>query len=153
MSAAAIAQSPDGAELYAPPAGDATTLQITINPESRVSVARIGELPVPTRCGTPLAILVSIVNRGFFTESLDATWAGSPVEGGTISWAPLPMSGAPRETRVLRVSWSQPGPVDVTIAFKARGDRPDLGGRDRVHLLLSCRDTSSANLWRRSHER
>jgi len=129
-----------GVELDSLPGGDAATLQITINPEARVSVTRIGELPGPALCGTPLAIPVSIVNRGFFTGSLEATWAGSPVEGGTLWWALRPMSGAPRETRVLHVGWSQSGPVDVTISFKARGDRADLDGRDRVHLLLSCRD-------------
>lgn len=153
MSRAVLAQSSNGVERHSPPGGGAATLQITINPESRVSVTRIGELPQPAPCGTPVAIPVSIVNRGFFTGSLEASWAGSPVEGGTLSWAPRPMSGAPRETRVLHVSWSQSGPVDVTIAFKARGDRPDLGGRDRVHLLLSCRKDASANLPGISHER
>jgi hypothetical protein len=140
VSVAVAGQSSHDVELHAPGVGDAATLQVTINPEARVSVKRIGALPAPAPCGTPLAIPVSIVNHGFFTGSLEATWTGSPVEGGTLSWAPLPMSGAPREMRVLHVTWAQPGQVDVTIAFKARGDRPDLDGRDRVHLLLTCRD-------------
>jgi hypothetical protein len=138
VSAAVAAQSPHETGSHAPAASGAATLQITINPESRVSVTRTGELPAPATCGTPLVIPVAIVNHGFFTGTLEVTWAGSPVEGAALSWDPLPVSGAPQETRMLHVTWAQPGPVDVTIAFKARGDRPDLDGRDRVHLLLTC---------------
>jgi hypothetical protein len=28
--------------------------------------------------------------------------------------------------------------TDLTIAFKAHNEVPDLGGRDRVHFLMRC---------------
>ena len=49
-----------------------------------------------------------------------------------------PLKGLPAEERTLRITARDPGTVDLTIAFRARNEIPDLGGRDRIHFLVRC---------------
>jgi hypothetical protein len=113
-------------------------IKITINPEARVSVALAGELPPPARCGIATDLPVKIVNQGFVTAQLEAELVGNAPAGVTLDFHPAPLKGLPEELRALRIVLSQPGPMDLTIAFKAHNEIPDLGGRDRVHFLMSC---------------
>jgi hypothetical protein len=113
-------------------------ITITINPEARVSVAMAGALPPPVRCGTPAELAVKIVKQGFVTSRLEAAFAGEPPAGATLDFRPAPLTGAAQELRVLHITLGKPGTTDLTIAFKARNEAPDLGGRDRVHFLMRC---------------
>jgi len=137
VGAAASAQDHHhhGADMAAP--GD-PPITITINPEARVSVALAGALPPPTRCGTPAELTVKIVNQGFVTSRLEASFVGDPPAGATLEFHPEPLKGAPQELRRLHITLTRPGTTDLTIAFKARNEAPDLGGRDRVHFLMWC---------------
>ena len=116
-------------------------LEITINPEVRVSVARSGELPPPVSCGEALDVPVRVVNRGFLTAPLEATLVDSVPEGANVRFSPEPLTGIREEHRTLRITLTKPGLVDITVAFRAKRDISDLGGRDRVHLLVECRLT------------
>jgi cell division septation protein DedD len=113
-------------------------IKITINPEARVSVALAGQLPPPAPCGIATDLPVKIVNQGFVTAQLEAELVGNAPAGVTLDFHPTPLKGLPEEMRALRIVLAQPGPVDLTIAFKAHNEIADLGGRDRVHFLMSC---------------
>lgn len=113
-------------------------IKITINPEARVSVALAGELPPPAPCGIATDLPVKIVNQGFVTAQLEAELVGNAPAGVTLDFHPAPLKGVPEELRALRIVLTQPGPTDLTIAFKAHNEIADLGGRDRVHFLMSC---------------
>jgi hypothetical protein len=113
-------------------------IQITINSEARVSVTLAGALPPAAPCGTTTNLSVKIVNRGFVTARLEADLVGDAPAGVTLDFHPTPLKGLPEEERVLRITLAKPGPTDVTIAFRAHNEAPDLGGRNRVHFLMDC---------------
>jgi hypothetical protein len=120
-------------------AADGPPIRITINPEARVSVAIVGALPASARCGTPVEFPIAIVNQGFVTAALEAELVGDSASAATLDFHPEPLKGVPAETRVLRITLRKPGTVDLTIAFRAHSEIPDLGGRDRIHFLISAR--------------
>ena len=113
-------------------------IEITINPEERVSVVLSGALPKPAPCGTNVDLPVKIVNLAFVTAQLEAQFVGAAPAGATLDFHPEPLRGVPEEFRSLHITLTNPGLTDLTIAFKAHNVSPDLGGRDRVHLLLRC---------------
>jgi cell division septation protein DedD len=113
-------------------------IKITINPEARVSVALAGALPPPAPCGVATDLPVKIVDQGFVTAQLEAELVDNAPAGVTLDFHPAPLKGLPEELRALRIVLAQPGPADLTIAFKAHNEIADLGGRDRVHFLMSC---------------
>jgi hypothetical protein len=113
-------------------------IAITINPEARVSVALAGALPPPSPCGKPTELRVAITNQGFVTSQLEAAFVGDAPAGATLDFHPAPLKGAPHELRSLRITLAHPGATDLTIAFHARHEAPDLGERDRVHFLMRC---------------
>lgn len=115
---------------------DEAPIQITINPEGRVSVALGGALPPPGLHRTSVEFRIAIVNQGFVTSRLEAQLVGNPPPGATLDFHPEPLKGWPRETRTLRITLPQAGQIDLTIAFRLHDESPDLGGRDRIHLLL-----------------
>lgn len=113
-------------------------IKITINPEVRVSVSRGGDLPPPAACDRPIELPVHIVNQGFLTAPLEARMV-EPTSGQVqLEFSADRLMGTYEEQRMLRVCLKQPGPVDITIAFRAKNDISELGGRDRIHLLLRC---------------
>lgn len=123
--------------MEAPSSGDAP-IQIRINPEARVSATLGGALPPPTTCGTPVELAVKITNQGFITAGLEARLVGDPPEGARLDFHPEPLKGMPMELRTLRLTLTKPALTDLTIAFRPHNDVGDLGGRDRIHLLMRC---------------
>jgi hypothetical protein len=116
-------------------------IQITINPEARVSAALAGALPHPVPCGTAADFSVKILNQGFITSGLEAELAGDTPAGVNLDFHPAPLKGVHEEIRHLRITLTRPDPTDLTITFKAHNEVPDLGGRDRVHFVLQCVQT------------
>lgn len=138
LPALACAQSDHhGMEMPGAVSGD-PPIRITINPEARVSVTLAGALPSPARCGSTTYFPVKIVNQAFATTSLEADLVGDTPAGVTLEFHPEPLKGRPEELRELRITLTKPGVTDLTIAFRAHNDAPDLGGRDRVHFLMRC---------------
>ncbi len=117
---------------------DDPPIKITINPEARVSVVLAGALPLPTPCGTVADWPVKIVNQGFVTSQLEAEVVGDVPLGVTLDFHPALLKGVPEELRMLHLTLTKPGVIDLTLAFRAHNEMPDLGGRDRVHFLLRC---------------
>lgn len=113
-------------------------IRITINPEARVSVALGGTLPPAVTCGRAADLLVRIVNQGYVTSRLEAEFVGDPPPGVRLDFHPEPLRGLPEELRQLHITLTKPGPTDLTIAFRAHNEIPDLGGRDRIHFLMAC---------------
>lgn len=113
-------------------------ITITINPEARVSVVLSGALPASVACGKATAIPVMVVNHGFLTSTLEADLVGYVPTGVKIAFHGQPLKGAPEELRELRITLTEPGATDITVAFKAHHGSPDLGGRDRIHFLMRC---------------
>jgi len=116
----------------------AALIRIVINPETRISVSRVGQLPSTTSCGKPLTLPVEIVNQGFVTAPLEASVVDGASEDISVEFPTQPLTGRDEERRILRVTLRKPGASDITVAFRARHGFPDLGGRDRIHLLLRC---------------
>jgi len=114
-------------------------IKITINPEARVSAVMAGALPAAAPCGTPTELPVKIVNQGFVTAQLEAEIVGEAPAGVSLTFHPELLKGTPEEIRKLHITLTKPGPTDITVAFKARNEIPDLGGRNRVHFLLQCK--------------
>jgi len=116
-------------------------IQITINPEARVSVVLAGSLPHPVPCGTAADFSVKILNQGFITSRLEAEFVGNTPAGVNLDFHPEPLKGVREELRHLRITLTRPDPTDLTIAFKAHNEVPDLGGRDRIHFVMHCLQT------------
>jgi hypothetical protein len=117
---------------------DDPPIKITINPEARVSVMMAGALPSPVPCGTAADLPVKIVNQAFLTSQLEAEVVGNMSPAVTLDFHPAPLKGVPEELRMLHLTLTKPGVIDLTLAFKAHNEIPDLGGRDRVHFLVHC---------------
>ena len=83
-------------------------------------------------------LLVKIVNNGFVTARLEAELVNTVPVGVTLELDPQPLKGVPEEVRHLRITLTKSGPTDLTVAFRAHHEIPDLGGRDRIHFLMSC---------------
>jgi hypothetical protein len=117
---------------------DQAPIIITINPEARVSVALGGALPRFVPCGEPATLPVKIINQGFVTASLEAELVEDVPMGAKLEFLPEPLKGLPEELRQLDIILTTPGPSDLTVAFRAHNEAPDLGGRDRIHFLMRC---------------
>jgi hypothetical protein len=113
-------------------------IMITINPEARVSVALAGALPQPVSCGKAADLAVGIVNHSFATFRLEAQFVDDVPAGVSLDFRPAPLKGVREEFRNLRIILTNPDLTDLTIAFKAHNELPDLGGRDRVHFVMRC---------------
>jgi hypothetical protein len=111
---------------------------VTINPEARVSVALVGPLPQAVSCGTAADFSVRIVNQSFATFGLEAGLVGNVPAGVSLDFHPAPLKGVREEFRILRITLTNPNSTDLTVAFKAHNELPDLGGRDRVHFVTRC---------------
>lgn len=114
------------------------SIEITINPEVRVSATLTGALLPPLHCGATAHLSVKIVNHGFLTARLEADLVGNVPPGVAFDFHPVPLRGIPEEYRDLQITLENPEPTDLTIAFRARDYAPDLAGRNRVHILLHC---------------
>jgi len=114
-------------------------VEITINPEARVSVSVTGSLPPSVLCGTAVVIPIEILNQGFVTSRLEAQFVDDPPAGANLEFNPEPLKGVTEEMRSMRITLAKPGSTDLTISFRAHNEPPDLGGRDRIHFLVNCR--------------
>ena len=128
-------------------------LRITINPESRVKVAR-GPAPAELVRGQPSFVLVKILNEAGVTHALTVKgpqliakgtddrdrWLEAAVYGGP----PLSktLSGQPVEYVLLRLVAHQAGKREATLVFDVGQGTQDLGFRNEVPILFSVRDAN-----------
>jgi hypothetical protein len=112
-----------------------STVQVTINPETRVSVEAL--TPIGRTCGGNPPRLVRILNHGFATSTLRVV--GKPPGVGVLRLSGSRLSGARVEYRLLEVSVPMGQSVEVLATFTAGASTVDLGGRGTLPLLLTCR--------------
>lgn len=135
------------AQAREPPAGTRDpVIVVTINPESRVSVAIAGALPPVARCGTTVDLPVKIINQGFVTARPEAQLVDTRLPDVTVTLDPEPLKGLPEETRILHIKLVTPGQTDLTVVFRTHNEMLDLGGRDRVHFLMQCHPAATTPL-------
>lgn len=115
-------------------------ITVTINPGARVSVALVGILPPPVPCGAATELSVKMANQGFVTALFEALLVGTLPAGVTLAFRPAPLKGQTEEVRKVNIVLTDPAPTDLTIAFRTRNEIPDHGGRDRIHVVLRCRE-------------
>jgi len=114
-------------------------IEITISPEARVSaLAMPSALPPHAVCGARLDLPVKIINQAFDTSVLKARLVGNVPPGVTLDFRPARLTGAAEEMRHLTLVLRDASPVDLTLAFTENKGIADLGGRDRIHFILSC---------------
>jgi hypothetical protein len=140
LTLAAGTAGPDGhSEHHHGPAADEDAhIVVTINPEARVSAVRRHSVP-RSACGSPAPLRVHIVNQGFVTAPLKARLVGDGPRHVALDFEDHRLTGRPEEARQMRLTSIGSNPADVTIAFSISEETGDLGGRDRVHLLVACR--------------
>jgi len=113
-------------------------LQVTINPEARVSVVHTTSPPPHLSCGRAAPWLVRLVNQGRVTSALKATVLGDEAGLVHVRQAIDRLAGASVEYRVLTMTVTTTKPLDVTIAFDVGRGTDDLALRSQLSLLVRC---------------
>ena len=119
-------------------AGVDAIIIVTVNPEARVSAIIVGSALPRVECGKPVELPVRILNQAYLTAGLEARLVGPVPAGVALEFSSAPLTGSPQEMRTLRIKLPIAALVDLTVAFQAHAETPDLGGRDRIHFLLRC---------------
>ena len=113
-------------------------LQVTINPEARVSVVRTTAPPPRMTCGGAAPWLVRIVNQGRVGSALNATLVGDVAGPVRLQQTIERLAGAAVEYRVLTMTVATTKPIDVTLAFDVGRGTDDLALRSQLSLLVRC---------------
>lgn len=117
-------------------------IEISINPEARVSVKRTAAMVPDLSCDKPSPWLVRVVNQGFVTSSLNVFTDDQSIEKlAAIEIGKKRLTGSAVEYRILSMKLSSQ-PVGATLRFNAGNDTYDLGNRSRLSLLLRCNATT-----------
>lgn len=106
----------------------------TINPEARVALSRGAALSLQ-RCDRDIDIVVAVVNQSGARSTLRLL-ADPPV--GTFAADATPLSGAAHERRRYRLRLRRPAGALVSITGDIGPATTDIGGRNRVDLLIEC---------------
>ena len=115
------------------------TIEVTINPEARVSASRTGARLPSFTCGVAEPLLVRIVNLGHVSSVLNAQLVGGSVTGKVSLGQISPhLSGASVEYRLVMLRLSSLQPLDLSIAIDAGPGTDDLSLRSQFSLLLRC---------------
>ena len=111
-------------------------IEVTINPEARVSIKRTNAPLTMPQCGKSGAWLVRVINQGFVTAGLNFRTAASSISLETV----LPrLTGAVVEYRLLHFMMNETHQMEITLAVDAGSATSDIGGRAILPLLLQCR--------------
>lgn len=111
-------------------------IEVTINPEARISIKRTPAPLTMPPCGKSGVWLIRIVNQGFVTAGLNVRTIESSV---SLEPAAPPLSGGAVEYRLLRYTMSEIHQSDITLTVDAGSATSDIGGRAILPLLLQCR--------------
>ncbi len=120
---------------------DAHTITVVnINPEGRVKLQR-GPAELPLVQNQPAYVLFKIVNLSGGQPKLDlrTEYSGGKTSPFTMSLAPSDLSGVIVEYQLLRVSCSEAGKREITIAIQAGQGTQDLGFRGELPLLFDVK--------------
>jgi hypothetical protein len=114
-------------------------IEVTINPEARVSVRRTAA-PLPLfACGTAEPLLVRIVNEGHVTSSVNIRLR-QEINANMVMLGRLTprLTGATVEYRSLMMTVGTIRPVDLTLIADAGPGTDDLGLRSQLSMIVKC---------------
>jgi hypothetical protein len=114
-------------------------IEVTINPEARVSVRRT-EAPLPLfACGTAEPLLVRIVNQGRVTSNFNIRLL-QETDASLVVLQPITqhLAGATVEYRLLTMTVGTVRPYDLTLIADAGPGTNDLGLRSQLSLIVKC---------------
>jgi hypothetical protein len=114
-------------------------IEVTINPEARVSVTRTA-VPLPLfACGTPEPLLVRIINQGRVTSNFNIRLL-QQMDANMVALQPIAqhLAGAIVEYRLLTMTVDTVRPVDLTLVADAGPGTGDLGFRSQLSLIVKC---------------
>jgi hypothetical protein len=114
-------------------------IEVTINPEARVSVKRTAA-PLPFfACGTAEPLLVRIVNEGRVTSSLNLRLRQETGANMVALGRLTPhLAGAAVEYRLVTMTVDTVRPVDLTLMADAGPGTDDLGLRSQLSIIVKC---------------
>jgi hypothetical protein len=114
-------------------------IEVSINPEARVTARRTA-VPIPTApCGAFSAWLIRVANTGYVTTPLVVHTAKIPGSRAfDVRVAKNRLTGGQVEYRVMEVRVEIPGPIEVTLLFTAGVGTNQLGPRAQVPVLVTC---------------
>ena len=114
-------------------------IEITINPEARVSVRRT-TVPLPLfACGTAEPLLVRIVHEGHVTSSFNIRLRQDTDANMVMLGRLTPhLAGATVEYRLLTMTVATVRPVDLTLIADAGLGTDDLGHRSQLSMIVKC---------------
>lgn len=131
---------PSGDEAIDQALAGKAALEVTINPEARVSILRTqAPLNMP-QCGKSGAWLVRIINQGFVTAGLSFQ-SVAPLSAKLLSLEPVTprLTGAAVEYRALHFMMNETHQMEVTLGVDAGPATSDIGERAKLPLLLQCK--------------
>ncbi len=132
-----------GMGCHSVPVGIDGVIALAVNPEARVYATVEQHRVHYVRVGALLEVPVTVLNTGFVTSRVEPE-LGAPLDGViALSWDRAALHGGPVEQRRLGIVAHEPGWHDVTVHFAFPGEPADLGGRDRVHLLVHAHNAGS----------
>jgi hypothetical protein len=114
-------------------------IEVTINPEARVSVRRTAA-PVPLfACGTAEPLLIRIVNQGRVSSNFNIRLL-QETDANMVVLQPITphLAGATVEYRSLIMTVGTVRPVDLTLVADAGPGTDDLGLRSQLPLIVKC---------------
>jgi hypothetical protein len=128
-------------------AASKAAIEVTINPEARVSAGQTGARLPSFTCGIEEPLLIRIVNSGHVSSVLNAHLLGESTPG-KVSLGPISphLSGASVEYRLLMLTLNSLQPLDLSIAIDAGPGTDDLSLRSQFSLLLRCSSPKGATV-------
>ncbi|MGP6176250.1 hypothetical protein ACTU6U_02985 [Microbacterium sp. A196] len=121
-------------------------ITLSVNPEARVYASRHRPGVLEARRGAVVSVPVGISNSGFVSAPMRAVLI-SPADGSVeVRWSATPLDGRPTEHRTLELLVHTEGFTEVTLSFCLPFDSPDLGGRDRVRLVIRTASPTTLSL-------
>jgi hypothetical protein len=115
-------------------------IEVTINPEARISARRTGA-PLPAaQCGTYSTWLIRIVNEGYVTAPLFVHVTANPATSAvTLRNTQTNLTGGDLEYRPLSLRIEASQPIEVVFLFSAVEGATQLGRQPRLPVLVTCR--------------
>ena len=127
------------------PEGSTYAIQVTVNPEARVSAVRANDLRRWTDESGTLRLPVLIHNQANVTMTLVAFLIAPTPETVTMNFGPHRLDGSGQQSHTLAIVHRSKDPVDVTLGFQLEHLSPDLGGRNIIHFVTGLPELVGAD--------
>jgi len=114
-------------------------IQISINPEARITARRTEAIASPTECSKPSTWLIRIINEGYVTAPLYVGVSASSAPTKAVI-AQDRLTGATVEYRLMRLIVSSARPQEeIAIAFSLGSRSSNTGVLAELPVLSTCK--------------